>query len=57
MGVCCQQKDENEGLVLYDYGAKGMPKSPEEIEKQFKEMLKRIDINDPFMKVFGYLNV
>jgi len=56
MGVCCQQKDENDGLDLYDNGNKVSIRTPEETERQFKEMLKRIEISDPFMKVFECLN-
>lgn len=55
MGICCQEQKDHDDLMMYDYANKVLNKTPEETERQFYEMIKRIDIADPFMKVLLYL--
>lgn len=55
MGICCQGEKDRDDPIMYDYANKVLNKTPEETERQFYEMLKRIDISDPFMKVLLYL--
>jgi hypothetical protein len=50
MGVCCKERANDDELLLHG-GARRLPKLIEENEHKFKQMLTRVQIANPFMKV------
>jgi len=52
MGVCCKEKEDKDELTLHDDN-KCLPRLIEDNEHKFNQMLKRIQITNPFMNVVG----